>query len=89
MDNTIFIPHGDKLSDMVAQTPLNIDILIIGNRSQVELDKLFKILNPALVVVDSSIPRWKLDDIKTFLSQQGVQYHIVERQGAFVLKGYG
>ncbi len=89
MGYTIFIPHGDKLSDMVAQIPLSIDILIMGNRSQVELDKLFKILNPALVVVDSSIPRWKLDDIKTFLSQQGIQYHIVERQGAFVLKGSG
>jgi competence protein ComEC len=86
---TIFVPQGDELSDMVAQTPLDIDILILGSKSNVGLDKLFKLLNPTLVIVDSSVPRWKLDDMKTILSQQGVLYHIVERQGAYVLKGSG
>jgi competence protein ComEC len=81
----IFFPIGNALETMAPEYPLGIDILILGSNSKVEIDRLLAFVSPALVIVDSSVPFWKLEKIEAVLTERDIQYHFIERKGAFIL----
>jgi len=83
--SSIFIPIGNSLNDMNAANPMAVDLLLISNKSKADLAKILQLFHPKQIVIDSSIPPWKHDDIAYLLLQKGIPFHFVEKQGAFIL----
>lgn len=86
------LPHPDKrvflLSDANFNTyhtekPLPLDVLILSQHRAFDMEKLLGLFNPAMIVLDSSLPRFAADKIKRECATFGVKVHDVSEQGAF------
>ncbi len=83
---SIFVPFGNILNYATSEKPFPVDIVILGGMTKIEFNKLFNLIIPQLVVVDSSFPQWKLNDLENFLTEREMNYHIIDRNGAYILR---
>jgi competence protein ComEC len=80
---TIGYLYGKSMENMQTHKPLSIDILIIDKSSPENSLQLF---NPKLIVIASSMAKWKVEKIKIQCIQKGIAIHNVATQGAFIQK---
>ncbi|HRX69285.1 MAG TPA: ComEC/Rec2 family competence protein [Tenuifilaceae bacterium] len=86
MGKIIFIPDGEMLSNAIASKKLEVDLMIITSNFGKSSDKLFNLVSPKLVVIDSSVPPWELEKMLQILDEKGIEHHSVQQKGAFTLK---
>ena len=86
MGKIIFIPDGKMLSNAIASKKLEVDLMIITSNFGKSSDKLFNLVSPKLVVIDSSVPPWELEKMLQILDEKGIEHHSVQQKGAFTLK---
>lgn len=82
-DKIIAIPHGDSASNLRTNNPLKIDVLVVNNFFS---DKLLKIIKPKQVVIDGSVPKWKIDRYLLLFMEQHVDVYNTNSAGAYRLK---
>lgn len=90
------VPHTRKsvirLSDDIfrdftaADTAFPVDVLILSQNRNFSIERLTRFLNPQLVVLDSSLPRYAASRIAAECVQQGIDVHDVSQKGAFVME---
>jgi len=74
------------LSNAIASKKLEVDLMIITSNFGKSSDKLFNLVSPKLVVIDSSVPPWELEKMLQILDEKGIEHHSVQQKGAFTLK---
>lgn len=72
-------------SNFKAETPLSVDLLIISNRCEIDSGWLSQNINPKKIILDSSIPFWKIEKLKMALANTTIPVYTVQEQGAFIL----
>lgn len=87
-----FIAHPTKsilrLSDdifrnMKTDKPFPVDILILSQNRNFNMKLLAEFLNPRLIVIDSSLPRYAASRIASECHDLGIAVHDVSQSGAF------
>lgn len=66
-------------------TPLNVDLLIISKKCEIDPGWLSQNIIPKKIVLDSSIPFWMIEKLKTALAHTPIPVHTVQEQGAFIM----
>ncbi len=67
------------------QKPIPLDILIISKKCNVDLDFILQQIHPKQIVIDASVPFWKIENWAEQLQSKNIPYHIVAKQGAFIM----
>lgn len=67
------------------ETPIPLDILIISQKCEENIDYILKQINPKQIVIDASVPFWKIENWAEQLQSKNIPYHIVAKQGAFIM----
>ncbi len=75
IENTNF--HSDS--------SIYLDLLILSKKCNMDSAWLSRNLKPKHIILDGSIPFWKIESIKKQLAGLSVPIHVVSEQGAFVL----
>ena len=86
MGKTIFIPDGEKLTNAVSSNKFEVDLMIITSNLGKASNKIFNLVSPKMVVIDSSVAPWNLERIIETLDEMGIEHHCVQQKGAFTLK---
>jgi hypothetical protein len=60
------------------------DLLILSQQCNIDTGWLSQQIHPQQIVLDSSIPFWKLASLKQTLRNTAIPLHIVGEQGAFI-----
>jgi len=81
----ILILTDDKLKRKVTETPLNVDLLIIGNHLKPRMEQILSCVHPKKIIVDKSISNWYANDIRQQSEKQGIEFYSVADQGAYIL----
>src|SRR5690554_1128775 len=86
-----FLPHPVKsifrlsdgsLNNYVAASSFPLDILILSQYSYFDMEQLLMIFNPAVIVLDSSLPRAAADRMKKDCNRPDIGIHDVTQNGA-------
>ncbi|OJV83244.1 MAG: hypothetical protein BGO34_16325 [Bacteroidia bacterium 44-10] len=89
-----FIPHPEKSILLISETnfpahyagkPFPLDILILSRQASFDTNKIFALFSPAMIVLDSSIPRYAAAGIEKKCVTLGIGIHDVTKNGAFSL----
>lgn len=87
-----FVPHPTKtilrLSDDIfrnveTDTKFTVDVLILSQNRNFSMKHLSRFLNPEMVVIDSSLPRYTASRIANECRELGISVHDVAQSGAF------
>jgi competence protein ComEC len=81
---TIFIPNSDELSNYKTNVPFRTDILLVNRKSYSQISSILSLINPAVVVIDATVPKWQLDKLNVAIADKGVKLHIIANQGAYL-----
>ncbi len=81
----ILILTDEQLKRKVTETPLNIDLLIIGNHLKPRMDQILSCVQPQKIIVDKSISKWYTNDIRQQCEKHGIEFYSVADQGAYIL----
>lgn len=85
-NRSIFIPHSENVEKYTLPQPFPVDILLFTSTSSSNIDKIFELVSPSTVVIDATIPQWKLENLSEKLNLMGVNYHSIQTQGAYILR---
>jgi competence protein ComEC len=69
-----------------AETPINLDLLIIKSKYPFKTGELTDIIKPGVVVIDRDVPSWVAEKIGNECLQYGIPYHNIYRSGYFKLE---
>lgn len=92
LSNNGFIPHPTKsilrLSDdvfqnLTAQNTFPVDILILSQDKNFRMSNLLQFIQPELVVIDSSLPRYAATKMTNDCAKMNIEVHDVAQSGAF------
>ncbi|BAV09329.1 competence protein ComEC [Filimonas lacunae] len=75
-----------KITAPAGNSPVNVDILIIGGTAGYDVKQLAAIFRAKQVVFDSSNPVWKIEKWKKDCDSLHLRFHSVPRDGAFVME---
>jgi hypothetical protein len=64
---------------------LKVDVLILSGKCNIKANWLAQSISAKQIILDSSIPFWKIEQIKKELQHISVPLHIVSEQGAFIM----
>ncbi len=84
---TVLIPGADFYNRHVASSPLDVDLLILGNGLKPRAEDLFACIRPRCVVADYTITPWYARQLAGHCRERGIAFHSVREQGAFVWEG--
>lgn len=65
--------------------PVRTDILIVGGKNPISSDSLIKNFKFKKLILDASIPFWKMDNYKASLENVGLSFHSISKDGAFII----
>lgn len=91
------IPHPEKHILLLSETTSTsyhsekqfpVDILILSKQSSFDIEQLLDLFHPAMIVLDSSIPRYAASRIVRECTALGIEIHDVAEKGAFSLNFY-
>lgn len=89
------VPHPEKRILILSEADMGtnhvgeqfpIDILILSQSRSFDIEELFALFHPALIVLDSSIPRYTAGRVVRECTALGIEVHDVAEKGAFSLK---
>jgi len=87
-----FLPHPDKsilrlsddsLSGFYAEKRFPIDILILSRCSTFRVEQVLTLIDPSVIVLDSSLPRFTANRVVRECDQWGIRVHDVTQNGAY------
>lgn len=81
----ICVLTNESLKGKIAEQPISVDYLIIGNQAKYYMDQLLKCVSPKQIVVDKTVSKWYADNIEKACNRKGIKYYSIARNGAFVL----
>ena len=84
-DVRIVILNGSIDRDLINIDPLKIDLLIISGKSIKPNNDILGIFETDMVILDASNSWRQVRDWRNVLNEQGIPYHSVPDQGAFIL----
>jgi competence protein ComEC len=85
-NRSILIPLGEDYKYLDADSPFPVDMLLITNQPNIDLNRLLTLVNPTVIVVDATLPPWLLKSIEDELGALGIEYHLISKQGAYILR---
>ncbi len=65
--------------------PFKVDVVVLSGRRRINADKLSEMLEFRQLVIDSSVPAYRLEDYIKVFRDRGIPCHSVSREGAFTL----
>jgi len=68
------------------QKPIDVDVLILAQRPQLEADRLLDIVKPSQIVVDGSVSFRFKEEIKRLADENKINYYDTSVDGAFVVR---
>ena len=80
----VLVATGKKLENYSAQTPLNVDILVLCDKTTPNISHLLSLVNPRLIVVDQTIPWWQMPRIQDSVVRVPSELHIINNSGAYI-----
>jgi len=87
-----FLPHpgksilrlsDDSLSGFYAEERFPIDILILSRCREFKIKQILGLINPSVIVLDSSLPRFTVNKVVRECDQSGIRVHDVTQNGAY------
>jgi competence protein ComEC len=90
-DNGV-LPHPQKrilrLSDNAiasyeAEEPFQVDVLVLSLDASFQVEQLLTLFNPAVIVLDSSLPRRTATRMRSECNRLGIEVHDVTQNGAY------
>lgn len=85
-DKRIAIASDIFWKNKTTDKPLNVDILIIGNKCKPKTHYLFENIHPKTVVVDKSISPWYTENIRKACVEKSIAFYSIAEKGAFVFE---
>ncbi|NLX67069.1 MAG: ComEC/Rec2 family competence protein [Bacteroidales bacterium] len=91
------IPHTEKRILLISETnfpshatvnrinPFPLDLLILSQQASFDIDELLALFPPAMVVLDSSLPKYEAKRIERACALRHIKVHDVTEKGAFSL----
>lgn len=83
-DKRILIASEQLWKNKTTAKPLDVDLLIIGNKTKPKATNLFENIHPKTVVVDKSISPWYTENIRKACAQKSIAFYSIAEKGAFV-----
>lgn len=83
-DKRILIADEKFWKNKTTTNPLEVDLLIIGNKTKAKAKYLFENIHPKLVVVDKSISPWYTENIRKACIENSIAFFSIAEKGAFV-----
>ena len=83
-DKCILIASEQLWKNKTTAKPLEVDLLIIGNKTKPKANFLFENINPKTVIVDKSISPWYTENIRKACAQKSIAFYSIAEKGAFV-----
>lgn len=89
-----FFPHPEKRILLMSEANFSayhagkqfpLDILILSQQGSFNIEQLLDLFRPAMIVLDSSLPRYTADRIARECTALGIEVHDVTENGAFSL----
>lgn len=77
---------GKRKHVIPSSPPVPVDLLIVSSHTDLILKKLIHYFAIRYVVVDGSVPAWKVPLWKSQCDSLGISCHIISENGAFVMK---
>lgn len=84
-NKTMLILTSDMLKSKTSKSKLKLDYLIIGNKLKPRIADILSCIDPAEIIVDSSISDWYTESIRTHCIENNIQFYSVAENGAYVL----
>lgn len=84
-EKTIFIPRDDSFEIIGFSNILTVDILLLTGDMKSFIKEPIAFLDPKIVVIDSTVPKWQAQRISKMLNIKGIKIHTVENDGAYRL----
>ncbi len=87
-----FLPHpgksilrlsDDSFSEFYAEEPFPVDILILSRSRELKVRQILGLINPSVIVLDSSLPRFTVNKVVRECNQSGIRVHDVTQNGAY------
>jgi competence protein ComEC len=79
-DFLISVPYNDSVSYLVADNPLDVDILIANKYTK---PSILNLLKPKIVIFDGSIKPWQKKGITSILNEKGISHYDIKHQGYY------
>lgn len=76
-------------SDLIVRNPVNkihVDFLVIGGREIADLEIIMRNFSFSTLVIDSSVARWKANDLLQEAASFGIETHDIAAAGAYLLR---
>ncbi len=83
---SIYFACSDEINYTHSLKPVYTDLLVISSRFSSDISEICKTINPAKVVIDSSVPYYRKEEIIAQCSKIGLEYHDVSASGAFIVE---
>ncbi|NTV83149.1 MAG: hypothetical protein HGA23_02470, partial [Bacteroidales bacterium] len=64
---------------------LHCDLAVISGKAMIKPEDLVRQLEMSQVVIDSSLPYYKAERLKSFFEKEGIACHSVRHSGAYVV----
>lgn len=80
----IAIAKEDFWKHKTSHKPLEVDLLIIGNKLKPKATYLFENIKPKTVVVDKTISTWYTENIRKKCKEKSIAFYSVAENGAYV-----
>lgn len=84
LNKRILIANEKYWKSKTTSKPLEVDLLIIGNKSKPKTTYLFENIIPKTVIVDKSISPWYTENIRKACADKSIAFYSVAENGAFV-----
>jgi len=81
----ILILTNDFLKKKAADSPLKLDLLIIGKGLKPKIEQIFDCVQPRKVIVDKSISSWYTGQIKKLCLEYQIEFYSLAEEGAYIL----
>jgi competence protein ComEC len=65
--------------------PIEVDVLVVTRSPKIDIDSLFSLVSPSLIVVDGSVKDGVKDKIRKLAGDRKVSYHDTSEKGALVV----
>lgn len=82
---TVAFPCNDSVRFIRSGKAIDVDLLMANNHFS---DNLLQCIHPRVIVIDSSVPKWKLNRLQLSLVNQTAKIHSISNDGVFRIKIY-
>ncbi len=84
LDKRIALATEQMWKSQTNSSPLEVDLLIIGNKTKPKAKYLFENIHPKTVVVDKSISPWYTENIRKACAEKSITFYSIAEKGAYV-----